>query len=264
MILTAGVIVMILVAMSYAGNIMNFKLAENEFASTKQFMQTTAQQMDDIAWTIGRTQTVTYASRFGTLKIELAALTYNISVHTAAGWDNQTISAQTGIVLFNMPVSSYSMGNNYFERVPFTANSSFLLPGSSAPVGQVFCEEKLSMNDGGYLRVVLVPTMRVLSSTVNGQNYLKFYVPSVEGASSNHNTQALTLTGAGISKETRSGVDCLVITANYPKAASMGLDAAFFNFDSTSITLNSDSTPKLDSSVVEFYVGALQISVGGS
>jgi hypothetical protein len=60
MILMAGVIVMILVAMSYASNILNLKVAQNEFDGNKQFMATTGQQLDDIAWTIGRTQTITY------------------------------------------------------------------------------------------------------------------------------------------------------------------------------------------------------------
>ncbi len=265
MILTAGVIVMILVAMSYASNIMNLKLAENEFVSTKQFMSSTVEQMDDIAWTIERTQTVTYASRFGALKYQPAAITYDLSIHTAAGWDNQTLSAQTGILLFNIPIGSYSMGNNYFERVPFSANGSFLLSGSSAPVGQVFCEEKLPMNDGSYLRVALVPTMRVLSNTIeNGQNYLKFYMPSLDNAISSYNTQGLTLRGAGISKVTHSGVDCIIITANYPLETS-GFDSDFFNFDRSTIILNSYSTPKLSSnSVVEFYTGHVNISIGGS
>jgi hypothetical protein len=265
MILTAGVVVMILVALTYAGNIMNYKLAENEYTSTKQFMQTTAQQLDDIAWTIGRTQTVTYSSKFGALKFQPLAVTYNICVRTTSGWDNQTLSAQTGILLFNMPVSAYTMGNNYFGRVPNSANGSFLLWGASASVAQVFCQEKLPMSDGSYLRVALVPTMRVLSSTVaSGQNYLKCYMPSLEDASHSYSTQSLTVTGSGINKITRSGVDCLVITASYPQVA-LGYDEGFFNFDYQSVTLDANSTPALTAnSVVEFYVGNVQVVIGGS
>ena len=55
-IITAAVIVMILVAMSYAENILSMKIAENEFSTNQQFMRTTGQQIDDIAW-INRSHT---------------------------------------------------------------------------------------------------------------------------------------------------------------------------------------------------------------
>ncbi len=71
----------------------------------------------------------------------------------------------TGIILYNMPVGSYSIGNDYFERVPNYANSSFVQSGSSAPIAQVLCVEKLPMSDGSYIRTVVVPNMRVFLST---------------------------------------------------------------------------------------------------
>ena len=47
----AAVMVMVLVAVSYANNILDTRLAENEFNSNKQFMLTTGLQIDDVAWT---------------------------------------------------------------------------------------------------------------------------------------------------------------------------------------------------------------------
>jgi hypothetical protein len=41
-VLTAAGIVMILIAMSYANNILALKMAQNEFSTNKQFIQTTA------------------------------------------------------------------------------------------------------------------------------------------------------------------------------------------------------------------------------
>ena len=62
---------------------------------------------------------------------------------------------------------------------------------------------------------------------------------------------------------TRSGVDEVKISVSFPKASSLGFDASFFNFNSTSITLNSSSTPRLPSnSVVEFYVGKVVVVIG--
>ncbi len=261
MILTASVVVMIFVAMTYASNILNLKVAENEFSGNKQFMSTTGQQLDDIAWTIGRKQTVDYTSKFGTLKFEDAALTYNVGIHTDSGWRNQSIT--TGIVLYNIPVSSYALSDGYFERVPRDASGSFLLSGSSASVSQVFCTEKLSMAGDGYVRVVLVPTLRVLSSSFTG-SYLKFYLPALQDGGSPYYSQSLTVTGVGISKTTQGDVDSVVVTVSFPKA-DLGFDSSFFRFSTNSVTLNSLSTPSLSSgSVVEIYAGQVSVSIGAT
>jgi hypothetical protein len=256
---------MILIAMSYANNILSLKMAQNEYSTNKQFMQTTGQQIDDIAWTVGRSQTITYSSKYGNVKFQEVALNYTFRVHysNTNTWENLTISGKTGIILYNMPVSSYSLGNNYFERLPSNANSSFLLVGSSAPISQVICEEKLPMSDGSYTRIALVPTMRVLTSTVTSTNYFKFYLPDLENGTNLYRSQSVTLTGNGISKVTRSGIDQVIISVSFPKAASLGFDSSFFNFKSTTITLNSTSTPKMTpNSVVEFYIGKVVVAIG--
>jgi FlaG/FlaF family flagellin (archaellin) len=262
-VLTAAGIVMILIAMSYANNILSLKMAQNEYSTNKQFMQTTAQQIDDIAWTVGRTQTVSFTNKYGNVQFQAAALNYTFRVHTSSGWENLTISGKTGIILYNMPVGSYSLGNNYFQRLPSNLTSSFLLSGSTAPISQVICEQKVPMKDGTYSRIALVPNMRVLTSTVTSTNYFKFYLPDIENGTNLYRSQSITLTGNGITKVTRSGVDQVIISVSFPKAASLGFDSSFFNFNSTSITLNATSTPKLPSnSVVEFYVGKVVVAIG--
>ena len=103
-ILTAAGIVMILIAMSYATNILNLKMAQNEYSTNKQFMQTTGQQIDDIAWTVGRSQTISYSCKEGNVKFQDAVLNYTFQIHTSSGWTNLTLSGKTGIILYNMPV----------------------------------------------------------------------------------------------------------------------------------------------------------------
>jgi hypothetical protein len=154
------------------------------------------------------------------------------------------------------------LGTSYFERVPFGADSSFLQSDSTAPISQVICEEKLPMSDGSFTRIALVPTMRVLTSTVGSDSYLKFYLPNLENGTNLYRSQSITMTGDGISKVTMSHVDQVTITVSFPQA-SLGFDSSFFNFKSTTITLNSASTPKLTSdSVVEFYVGKVVVTIG--
>jgi hypothetical protein len=258
---------MILVTMSYGNNFLNTRLAENEFSTNKQFMQTTGLQLDDIAWTTGRTQTISYSSKFGSLKFQELALNYTIQLHTSSGWEIITANGETGMVLFNMPASSYTVANNYFERVPFSASSSFLQSGSSAPVSQVFCEEKLPMTDGSYTRIAIVPTIRMLNSTISGtqQNptsYFKFYLPTLENGTSRYLSQSVTLTGDGITKITRSGVDQVRIDVSFPQA-SHGFDSSFFNFNSTTLTLSNITNPAiLPNSVVEFYFGKVMVTIG--
>jgi hypothetical protein len=262
-VLTAAGIVMILIAMSYANNILALKMAQNEFSTNKQFIQTTAKQIDDIAWTVGRTQTVSFSSKYGNVQFQAVALNYTFRIHTSSGWENLTISGKTGIILYNMPVGSYSLGNNFFQRLPNNVTSSFLLSGSTAPICQVICEQKVPMTDGTYSRIAIVPNMRVLTSTVTSTNYFKFYLPDLENGTNLYRSQSITLTGNGITKVTRSGVDQVSISVSFPKAASLGFDSSFFNFNSTSITLNASSTPKLPSnSVVEFYVGKVVVVIG--
>ena len=261
-VLTAAGIVMILIAMSYANNILGIKMAQNEYSTNKQFMQTTAQQIDDIAWTVGRTQTVSFSNKYGNVQFQAVALNYTFRIHTSSGYETLTLPGKTGIILYNMPVGSYSLGNNFFQRLPSNVTSSFLLSGSTAPISQVICVQKVPMADGTYNRIVLAPNMRVLTSTVTSTNYFKFYLPDLENGTNLYRSQSITLTGNGITKVTRSGVDEVSISVNFPKT-SLGFDSSFFNFNSTSITLNASSTPRLPSnSVVEFYVGKVVVAIG--
>jgi hypothetical protein len=251
MILTAGIIVMLIVAMGFANNILNTKMAVNELETNQQFLTTTGKQIDDIAWIIGRTQTILYSSRFGQIVFEPSVINYTIEAKISDSWVNVG-TFQTGIILFNMPTSVFAMNNSYFERFPYTANGSFLQRGASAPIDQVFSTQKGSMSDGSYLRVVVVPTIRALSSA----NYSKFYLPTLDNGTHLYRSQSITLSGNGIERFTKSGVDQVRINATFPKAA-LGFDADFFQFDhlSETETLPADS-------VVGFYVGEVTVTIG--
>jgi hypothetical protein len=253
---------MILVAMSFANNFLNARMAENEFSTNKQFMLTTGLQIDDIAWTIGRTQTVRYSSKFGNIKFQSAALSYSFEVDRGAGWE-VLFTNVTGMIMFNIPVSTYSVGNNYFERISPSSNGSFLQQGPSAPVTHVFCVEKLPMNEGNYTRIVVVPTIRMLNSTIagpqqNATNYVKFYLPTLVPSSTNpYLSQSITMTGNDITKVIKSGVNKVRINVTFPNDGSLGFDSGFFNFDHISETKILPAN-----SVVELYIGKVLVSLG--
>jgi len=261
--MTAAVVAMILVAITFANNTLDSRLAENEYSSNKQFMLTTGLQVDDIAWTVGRTQTVRYSSRYGNINFQNESVSYTLEVNASgvSGWQVLASSA-TGMIMFNMPVSSYNLGNNYFERVSPASNGSFLQQGPSAPVTHVFCIEKMPMTDGSFIRIVAVPTMRMLNSTITGlpqsaTNYFKFYLPILVNASSNlYLSQSVTMMGSNIMKVTKSSVYGVRINVTFPKA-SIGFTSSFFKFDHLS-----ETRTFAQASVVELYMGKVTVGIG--
>jgi hypothetical protein len=258
--MTAAVVVMILVTMTYANGVLSSRLAENEFSTNKQFMRTTGLQIDDIAWTIGRTQTVRYSSQYGNMKFQNSTVTYDIQVDRGSGME-PFLTVTTGVIMFNMPVVSYSIGNNHFERVSPSSSDSFLQEGPAAPVAHVFCVEKLPMDDGSYIRVVAVPSVRKLDSTITGSgssaNYTKFYLPSlIDSGDHPYLSQSITMTGSDVFKNVQSSVESVQITVSFPNATE-GFDNEFFKFEDISETLTLFSN-----SIVEFYVGTVVVTLG--
>jgi hypothetical protein len=234
-------------------------MAENEFSAMEQFMQTVGLQIDDVAWTIGRTQTIRYASKYGQVNFQSVTLQYSVYVKQGANWV-LLLTNTTGIILFNMPTSKYSIGNNYFKRISPSSNSSFLQIGTSAPVDHIFSVEKMPMIDGSYIRVVVAPSIRLLNSTIKiGQeteNYYKIYLPYLMAGTNPRLSQSITLIGKNVTRITESNVNGIRINVTYPNQG-LGFDSGFFNFRSTIETLNVPAN-----SIVEVYVGEVRVSLG--
>ena len=254
-ILTGVIVVLLLVVSTFANRFLNDRLAENEFNAMKQFMQTMGLQTDDVAWTIGRTQTTRYASQFGTLNLETVALNYTVYVD-----GNPTFSHTTGVLLFNMPISKYTVSDNYRQRLSPSSNNHFLQEGTSAPAAHVFVVEKLHMNDGNYIRVIVAPSIRMLNSsmTLNGTqtNYLRFYLPVLSAGRAPHLSQSVTLEGTAVSVKSAQLTSSVRIHLDFPKGTS-GFDNSFFGFSTVDeqITVPSGST-------LQFYAGNVTTSLG--
>lgn len=252
-ILTSAIIVMLLVTITFVNSYLNGQIAQNDFSSMKQFMQTLGLQVDDVAWIPGRTQTLTYASRFGGITFRSPALTYCF-------YFDGTLVANfsVGVILFNIPITDYSVANNYFEEI-FPASNSFLQNGTSAPVCRVFVTEKLPMPDGSYIRIVVAPIVRQLNSVINGVNYARFYLPILNQGSSPQLAQSVTLTGLNVPHQISNNVNKVVITLDFPNDVGMGLTSGFFNFAAANQTVNLGPN-----SVVEIYGGNVTVSLGVS
>jgi hypothetical protein len=260
-IITTTVMVTVLITAFCASNILDSCLAENEYAASKQFMLTTGLQIDDVAWTVGRTQTITYSSKFGHVKFQTLALNYSMQTHSnITGWETVLSNVTTGMVLFNIPIDEYNIDNHYFERILPSQNGSFLQEGPAATVSHVFVHELLPINDEDFLRIAIVPSIRVLNSSIAGPSqststsYCKFFLPTLERSSENpYLSQSVTMVGGEITKIIRRGIDQVQITVSFPS----GFDSTFFNFDKL---VETKSLPA--DSVVEFYIGNVIVSLG--
>jgi hypothetical protein len=251
--LTAAIVVMLLVTLSFVNNYLNGQVAQNDFNSMKQFMQTLGLQVDDVAWIPGRTQTLTYASKYGQITFRSPALTYSFY------FDGSPVASfNVGAIMFNIPTSAYSVANNYFEEV-FPSSKSFLQNGTSAPLCRVFVTEKLPMQDGNYIRIVVAPIVRQLNSVINNVNYARFYLPILNQGSSPQLVQSVTLTGINVPHQISSNVNNVTITVAFPNGVGMGLTSSFFSFASTSQSVMLGSN-----SVVEIYGGNVTVSLGVS
>lgn len=256
-ILTGTIVVLLISTVAFANNFLDSRMAETEFSTIGQFMQTVGLQIDDVAWTAGRTQTVRYVSKYGQVNFESVTLNYSIYVKESSEWQ-LVLTNTTGIILFNMPVSKYSVGNGYFERI-FPSDNSFLQKGPSAPITHLFIIEKLPMVDGNFIRVAVAPSFRMLNSTIIGaeqKNYSKFYLVSLVPGIHPHNSQSITITGKNVRRSIRSGVEEVKINVTFPND-TLGFNSEFFKFKSIEETfiLSSDS-------IVEFYISEVVASIG--
>jgi hypothetical protein len=262
-ILTGVMVALVGVALVFANGLLWSKIAENDFNSAKQFMQTVGLTLDDVAWTVGRTETIGYSSKYGSVTNMSSTLNYTVSANVSGTY--QTLASYTvGVILFNIRTSMYSMTNGYWEPIFPSKSTNLTLTGTSAPVARVFAVEKLPMSDGNYIRVVVAPSIRLMNSTIvtsgNSTYYVKLYLANPTVGSSPRRSQTVTLTGNNVNAKTLSGVTQIKVTVGFPKQVS-GFDNTFFHFLQTSqvITIPSKYT---SGAVLEFYVGGVTVNFG--
>ncbi len=263
-IITGAMIAIVSVALVFANNFLWSRVAEGDFNSSKQLMQTAGLQIDDVAWTMGRTGTIRYASQYGAVVLEPSLLNYTVSVETNEG--THEFSNETGVLLFNLPTSRYSITNGYWERISPSQDESLTLQGTSAPVARVFAVERIPMYDGSYIRVVVAPAVRVLFSSINTSIssifYVKMYLPVLTAGEAPRLSQSITLTGKSVDPYTLDNVMSINVSVSFPRDASPeNFDSAFFNFpfDSEEIPV---PTSGYDNVVFELYLSEVSVEFG--
>jgi hypothetical protein len=259
-IMTGAIVAILSVALVSANNILWSRVAEGEFDSSKQFIQAVGLQIDDVAWTVGRTETIRYSSQYGEVVFAPSAVTYNVSVNGGA-----PEQYETGALMFNLPISRYSIANNYLERLFPVQDEYLTLTGTSAPVARVFVVEKMPMADGSYIRVVVVPAVRVLYSDITTgppvapttTHYIRMYLPVLSVGEAPRLSQSITLSGKSMNATTIEGINTLNVAVGFQEDSLF--DFAFSNFP---FDLEQDVSVPSGDVVLEFYLSEVQVDFG--
>lgn len=266
-ILMGTTIALLMVTIVFINNRLWSSVAESDFNSARQYMQTVGLQIDDVAWTMGRKETVRYASSYGSVSIsQTEAINYTIYVKTQGSSTYQYFANYAShILLFNIPTSKYSLANDYYEQIYPQTTSTITFSGTSAPVARVFAREILPMTDGNFARIVVTPAVRVLSSSVNSSSskvyYLKLYLPVLEAGSAHGSAQSVTMTGASIVTSTLSKITSINVTVTFPLTTrAQGFDSSFFRFSSLSQVINVPGG--YNDAILELYGGKVETVLG--
>jgi len=264
-IMTGAMIAILSVALGFANGFLWARVAESDYASSQQLMQSVGLQIDDVAWTAGRTETITYATQYGDVELESGVITYNVSV-VADGVKHDFINA-TGALMFNMPTYQYSISDDYWVQLyPDPAQDTALtLTGSSAPIARIFEVEEVPMNDGDYIRVVAAPAVRVLYSSIESSTskvrYVRMYLPILTAGESPRLYQSITLKGESVTAKTLNGVESINVTVSFDEGSDFNSD--FFNFPDTNWNFDySYYASGYDNVVLELYLSEVSVGFG--
>ncbi|HKZ93050.1 MAG TPA: hypothetical protein VJ249_00515 [Candidatus Bathyarchaeia archaeon] len=267
-ILTGTIVALLSVTSVYVNNVLWARAAEADFSSAKQFMQTMGLQIDEVAWTVGRKATVRYSSAYGGVDFLPSALNYAVYVKTQGNTDYELLASyDVGVLLFNMPVSKYSLYDSYYELVYPASSTNLTLTGVSAPVARVFGVEKLSppMSDGSFVRIVVMPSVRSLfanmTTTGRATYYTRLYLPVLAEGFAKGSHQSVTFAGNSVASMTKNRVTSVKVTVDFPaKTSQQGFDSSFFHLPSLEQVI--DVPSGYSDSQLEFYVGEVKVDLG--
>ena len=267
-IMTGAMIAILSVALGFANSFLSARVAEGDYTSSKQLMQSVGLQIDDVAWTAGRTETISYATQYGDVELEPDVLTYTVTVENAEG--SHVFQNTTSALMFNIPTYEFSISDDYWVQLYPEQDTSLTLTGTSAPIARVFEVEQVPMPDGDYVRVVVAPSIRILYSSINSSTntrYVRMYLPVLSAGESPRLYQSMTLIGESVEAYTLNTVESISVTVDFPKGVSDGFDSDFFNFPAVSQAIDVPSIVTYPAEgyhnvVLELYLSEVSVGFG--
>jgi hypothetical protein len=189
------------------------------------------------------------------------ALKYTIKYENASG-TYTLVEYEVEVLLFNIPISQYSVSEDYYKQI-FPSLNSFIQVGASAPVVRVFAVECLQA--GSFVRVVVAPCVRLLNSTIGASGsevfYTKLYLPVLAEGASPKLGQSVTLRGDSIDISTVNNVTGFEVEVDFPRHHD-GFDNSFFHFPADLSYEKAIAIEEYEDSVLELYASNVVASLG--
>jgi len=241
-ILIAITISAILVTLPFIEQQRRKELVKSEWEYMRTYMTALQNAVDDVAWMLGKTRSLQFSMSNGFMFAEPDALNYSVLVDKGSGYVSLVENITTGVLGYKTFIYDYSLGGDYYEAIR-PNEQSFSHTGGAKPFTYLFGVEKIPMADGDFLRLVLAPTVTVLSFEVGGEQRYRVLIVKLSGTGTQAGRDRVTVTGVSYEVETADNVNALKVTVGFPKT---GYDNTFFNFQETSTVID---VP--DGSVVE-------------
>ena len=252
------------ITLSYVNNTLTRRQGENDFESAKIFMKNMGLQIDDVAWTKGRVDTVHFTSQYGQAEYVEDAILYTIEYYkTGNPLPVDVRQYYSSIFMFNIPLDKYSLDELYYESLLPSPSTSLSLAfyGSRAPTARVFVKQKSSVGNNDFLRIVVVPVLRyrdyAISIPDSTERYVRVYLPELQQGSASPLAKSVVLSGQSISTDTHSDISRIIVRVSFPK------EDLLYNEDF--FQLQGISEQVIDfpgASTVETYIGGVKIDYG--
>jgi hypothetical protein len=247
------------ITLSYVNSTLTRRQGENDFESAKIFMKNLGLQIDDVAWTKGRVDTVHFTSQYGQIEYLPDTIQYTITYKN----ETNTVATQvykSSIFMFNVPTEKYYLDEGYYESLLPTEVTSLVFYGESAPATRVFAIQKSAVGGNNFLRIVIVPVLRYRNYTVtftgSTLRYVRIYLPELEQGSASPLPKSVVLTGQSIRTETIQNITGIDVRVDFLRSGAL-YDNEFFKFPDITQTITFTGI-----SQVETYVGSVKLDYG--
>ena len=193
------------ITLGYTQNTLTRKNGETDFESAKSFMRNLGLQVDDVAWVKGRVDTVHFTSQYGQIEYLSDVIQYKLDFYDSSDQLVGSKVVNSDIFMYNIPTEKYSFEDGYYKELIGEEPAPLVSTGVDAPVTRVFAAQSIMAGDAQFLRIVLVPALRVQAYNVTSSGtqtrYVRIYIPDLQPGYSSSQAKSVVLTGLGINTE---------------------------------------------------------------
>jgi len=246
--------------LGYTQNTLTRKNGETDFETAKSFMRNLGLQVDDVAWIKGRVDTVHITSQYGQIEYVNDVVQYKIDFIDNFGHIVGTKTINSDIFMYNIPTEKYYLEEGYYSEILGSVPAEIVSMGVDAPVARVFAAQSNIVGGAQFLRVVMVPVLRVQTYNVTSSGsvtrYCRIFIPDLQPGYSSTLAKSVVLTGLDVKTEIYEAVTRVDISVTFPQLEK-NYDNNFFRFGE--VLQNIQLT---GSSNVEVYSGQVRLDYG--